>query len=103
MIDVEKLPLQNDAIAPTGWGLILAGLALGLALLIGGPVVLGFPAPITSILFPALPLFALAASAGPGRTGLFCPLRLRDAFLIPAFAALAIMLTLLAALAISQP
>ncbi|MFG6082159.1 hypothetical protein ACEUZ9_002802 [Paracoccus litorisediminis] len=99
MIDVQNLPLQNDAIAPTGWGVILAGLAL----LIGGPVVLGFPAPITSILFPALPLFALAASAGPGRTGLFCPLRLRDAFLIPAFAALAIMLTLLAALAISQP
>ncbi|MGA0617121.1 type II CAAX prenyl endopeptidase Rce1 family protein [Paracoccus sp. KR1-242] len=102
MIDVDNLPLQNDAIAPAGWGLILAGLALGLALLIGGPVALGVPALITGILFPALPLFALAVSAGRGRTGLFRPLRLKDAFLIPAFAALAIILTLLAALAISD-
>jgi len=71
-------------------------------LLIGGPVVLGVPAAITGILFPVLPLVALAVSAGPGRTGLFRPLRLRDAFPIPAFAALAIILTLLAALVISD-
>lgn len=82
-------------ISTTGWIIVLAGVALGFAVLIHGPRVLdGAGRFLVAFLYWAIPLAALALVAGRHWTALFRPLRGIDFLLMIGFAVLNLLVTL---------
>lgn len=102
--DFPFQPGQPAALKAIEWAFVMAALAAATALLMMPPPGLrdGWGRFVPALLFPAMPLLALRAVAGPQWTALFRRLRWRDLGIAAGVVVLNLVVTVLVALAVEQ-